>query len=337
MTPLMAKPMSLRMLLGLTFILTFWPTSAHGQTPSEKDAAARVQFEIGATYEAGGRLAEAEAAYLKAAADGTEQIRYAALAKLLSVIRAREAAGTEQLRLLGKTYEEAGQFADAQAVYQKALEAASPDLQPALRRDLERVVAVRNGWLETYLRPFGKRSIQSALAAVAVAMICAALFFPVRTVVRIIGRRRGKTSLQLSLSTPASQALGTAFPAVFERMHHQMEVHFRNRMFLRDRALPYLVSSQSADLVQLAGTVDPNAEKVLEWLRRQFHQPAYRVEVAIEATFRYVNAIVTLDHAGAHVARWNYTYSVSGWFSDEQDLAYEILIKLKEYVDAHAS
>src|SRR4051812_11124364 len=69
-------------------------TLAAGQSKlSPKQAAAKLQHEIGEEYEFNGRLSEAEAAYLKAITDGNDDTRRTALWSLRRVIEKRSTGG----------------------------------------------------------------------------------------------------------------------------------------------------------------------------------------------------------------------------------------------------
>jgi hypothetical protein len=301
------------------------------------DAKAQAQVQIGEALERAGRLADAEAAFLKAAADGSVETRRVALAALERIVGTREAADSKRWLQLGQKYESEGLLSEAQAAYQKALDGGSPKVQALAYEKIHALSARRAGFVEAYWNPAWGTFVRG-LVTVGMAILFVGVFLVVlRPCVNRVGRFRGSASLSLMVSPlPAAQITGTTFADVFSDMHESMKEHFRPRLFVRDRALPYLVRSQSSELADLVSSVDPNAAPFLGWLTKRLHQPAYRVNVAIEGTVRRVNALATLEHRGAQVARWNHVGSTSTWFNDEKDLAYAILIALKEHADAYA-
>jgi hypothetical protein len=306
--------------------------------PSATDSGAQAQYQIGLVFERSGRFAEAEAAFSKAIAEGSDRTRHAALQALDRVILARESAGAELQSRLGEIYEREGRLTDAELAYTKALQDGPPAMRAEALRRLHAVVERRRGISQTYLAPIAPAWAAFVTAALALAfalLLVTALRYPLDA----FGRWRGRDTLTILAFTQSSgaEAIGGTLTGVLEAMHERMAVHFRQRAALSNRPVPALAQSQSAELVALVSTVGAPAVPFVSWLVRRFRQPAYRVSGSVGSTALYVNVLARLEHAGATVARWNRTIPVDDWFTREQDLAYDILLTLKAYVDGHAS
>jgi tetratricopeptide (TPR) repeat protein len=291
---------------------------------------------LGTVYERNGRFAEAEVAFAKAAAEGSQQTRRAALAALDRVILARESAGPWQQLHLGEMYEEQGRWADAQSAYKSVLETGPAAMKTIAQQRLRSIAENQEGTWEHYVQP-----VLSA-AGVAVVTVAGAvlLYVVLGPPVGWYGRRRGRHSLVIGSFVPSTSGqprIGWNFTDVMAAMHERMEAHFRPRIGIGDPKLPALVSSQSAELVELIGTLNAPAVPLLNWFAQKLNQPAYRISGFVTSARTDVRVVAKLEHRGNTVGRWNKTVHVRDWFQCEQDLAYEILLTLKEYVDDHAS
>jgi hypothetical protein len=114
-------------------------------------------------------------------------------------------------------------------------------------------------------------------------------------------------------------------------------MHFQQRTILRNSTLPALAQSQSAALIDLVGAVNASAVPFLQWMARLTYQPKYQLSGSIECTARQVNIQAKLERAGTTIERWHRSFSTNDWFTGQRDLAYEILLKVKEHADGHAS
>jgi hypothetical protein len=286
-------------------------------------------------YERNGRLADAQAAFAKAAAEGSQQTRRAALTALDRVLLARESTGPwEQLRL-GATYEELGRWSDAQAAYKSVLETGPPVMQKIAQERLRSIAEHQEGMWERYVQPV----LTAGGVAVVTVLGAVLLYVVLGPPVGCLGRRRGRHRLVIGsfVSSTSESRIGSNFTEVMAAMHERMEAHFRPRIGIGDPKLPALVNSQSAELVELIGTLNAPAVPLLKWFAQKLNQPAYHISGFVASARTEVRVFAKLEHGGNTVGRWNKTVHVRDWFRSEQDLAYEILLRLKEYVDDHAS
>jgi hypothetical protein len=288
-------------------------------------------------YERNGRLVDAEAAFAKAAVEGSQQTRRAALKALQQVILARESSGPWQQLRLGEMYEQEGRWSDAQAAYKSALETGPSALQAVAHQRLRSIAQHQEGIWERYIQP-----VLAAAGTVFVSIIGAILLYVViGPPVAQYGRRRGRHRLAVAPFVPPSGAepiIGSNMPDVLAAMYERVQTHFRPRIGLGDPKLPALVHSQSsAELIELIGGFNTSAVPLLSWFTRKLNQPAYTISGSIASTQAQIHVLAKLEHDGRTIGHWNRTVHVWDWFRSEQDLAYEILLTLKEYIDDHAS
>jgi hypothetical protein len=313
------------------------PPPAQSTPPGATSAqtSAEAQLALGAVYGRSGRWADAQAAYAKAAADGSQQTRREALIALDRMILARESAGAWQQLRLGQMYEELGRWADAQAAYKSVLETGPPGMQAIAQERLRSIAENQEGMWERYAQPV----LTAGGVAVVTVLGAILLYFVLGPPLGWLGRRRGRHRLVIgSFVPPTSESrIGSNFTEVVAAMHERMEAHFRPRIGIGDPKLPALVNSQSAELVEWIGTLNAPALPLLNWFAQKLNKPAYRISGFVASARTDVRVFAKLEHRGNSVGRWNKTVRIRDWFQCEQDLAYEILLTLKEYVDEHAS
>ncbi len=306
--------------------------------PSEagvSEASAEAQLRAGLVYERGGRFAEAEAAFSKALQDGSPQTRLTALQALDRVILERESVEGELQLRLGEVFEDEGRLAEAEAAYVKVIESGPPAMRVEALRRIRHAVEQRESLYEKYLVPAGDAIVTALVYIVLVVLVVVICRRPMNA----IGQRRGRHALTICAFAHSSGPLtvGATFTDVVEAMHERMALHFQKRTVLRNSTLPALAQSQSAQITEMVAAVSAPAVPFLHWLLKLLYQPAYQLSGSIESTTLHVNVLATLEHSGTTVERWSRSFPMNDWFVGQQDLAYEILLRLKEYVDGHAS
>jgi hypothetical protein len=126
----------------------------------------------------------------------------------------------------------------------------------------------------------------------------------------------------------------TGFGEIVAYMLDVMRYHFRARGLMRSQAtLPVITSSQTAGTAGLMGLVilsgpDPDLTRIQpesyrpEYALRVFWRPASRDSIAVR-----------LEKSGEILGLWDETITAADLVEKQKDLAYRVLIFLKEYIE----
>lgn len=299
------------------------------------DAAASGSLELGALLEDAGRFEEAAAAYGKALAHARSEVRTKALERLKSLAARREGLGAGAQLLLGDAYRDDDQLTAAQSAYSKAYEGGDGSTRVSALQQLRKVSQRREGTLRKYVLPAWENSLTAFFTALVSGAVVTGAFLVGRRPIGWIGRRRGRHMLAIdAFGDPGHPLPGSRFADTLIAVHGKMTLHFKSRTLRGTAAMPPLLNSQSADVVELLSAVTPSAVPLVNWFTRTARQAEYRISGLAETSTTSVKVWVSLERAGSPVAIWSKVYNIANWFTDEQDLAYEIMIRLKEVADA---
>jgi hypothetical protein len=301
--------------------------------PNKAEVRALDQLKVGLMYEEGGRLVEAETAYAKALVDASPKTRDLALKALTRIIRLRGTASPETELRLADMYERLGRLGDAETLYGKVITTGTPDMRVEALQKIRKVIEQREGLYEKHVRPIGPPILKTLAAAIGLFILIQLLRPPLRW----YGRRKHRNSLAISGFGKDNSVNQGGFGDVLAGMHDSLARHFQPRDVIRSPKMPALVQSQSAEIFELLSGVNVSLVPFAKWMSTIVHQPAYRITGSVESTSWHINVRARLVHLGTTIAQWNRTFPLYYRFEREQDLAYEILLRLKEYVDAHAS
>lgn len=319
----------LALLAALHFETAAAAPKATAARPSVSESAAARQLEIGQLYEKSGRFAEAETAYAKALGEGSIETQRAAKIALERVIWLREVLGPREQLLLAKVYEREDRFVEAEAAYAKVLESGPFEMREEAAGRLKALIERRNGPYANHVAPLMAGFVKSLIGLIALTGLIVLVRWPLQA----WGHRKHRNSLAISGFVGGTHP-EVGFVGALLAMRERMESHFRPRGAISTRAMPVLLNSQASDIVELASTVSAPAASLLKWMFGLVKQPAYRITGSIETTRREVNVRATLAHMGMTIGHWNRIIPMASWFAAEQDLAYEILITVKEHADA---
>jgi len=301
-----------------------------GPPPTKAERRAIEELTAGSMYEASSRYAEAESAYAKAIADGNAETKQLALEALRRVVLARGTPYPDSQLRLGEKYENEGRLVEAEASYAKALESGSPTVRAEALRKIARIIERRETLYEQHLRPLWGPAAKTLITLVGLFSLLALL----QPLVKSLGRLRHRHSLGVSGFGTADQP---GFGAALTAMHELMEVHFRPRGVIPSPKMPALIQSQSAQISELVSSVNPSLIPFAKWIAAVWYQPAYRIAGNVDSTLWSTKVYATLTHSGNTIGRWSRVVAGRDWHVEEENLAYEILIRLKEHVDANAS
>ncbi len=337
--PLPGHPLQPILVIGMSVAIALFVEPVPGATNEKLSPAtpaaqkgAKVQLQIGLTYEGGGRYGEAEIAYSKAIQDGdvgTKRTAQDALKRVIS-LHALTAAGSQLI--LGKAYEREGRLADAEMAYGKVLEGGTPIMRDEALSRMKDVIELRERFYHKHIRPLWDGFAKAIVPILLLGVGFLILPWPLKA----YGRHRHRNALEISGFGSEST---DGFASVLAEMHERMIAHFRPQGLLlgnETNRMPTLVQSQTAQLAELVGSVSASSVPFAKWILGLLHQPAYRITCTFGATRLETNIRAKLEYAGKTIAQWNRTHPIAGCFLAEQNLAYEVLLKLKLYTDEHA-
>ena len=311
------------------------PANADPGSPSIVDQDALLQ--LGELLQKDYRPRDAEAVYRQILAGNSgAAVKAEALRRLKSLIEFPSISSAGAQIALGNAYEQAGRLQDSEAAYAKALDEGLPIQRRKAIERLESVIERRETFYRKHLRPVWDASINVAIPIVLLALLVLLVGVPLQ----IVGRRFHRNTLRISDSwqAPGAATVGAGFGDTLIAMHERMAFYLRARSPLGSAGkMPMILQAQSPDFIDLVSAVNSSAGPIVRWCVKLWRQPSYLISGSTEATPNNVRVRVKLEHAGNTIALWTQIHALNRWFTSEQDLAYEILLTLKEYADANAA
>jgi hypothetical protein len=287
-----------------------------------------------------GRDDEAAAIYFSVLNDVCPRFKSEALAGLTRVSEHARADTASALMDAANLLERAGRWEDSEALYQKVIATGSNDQRSAALRKLKAVADIRSSIAEEHLLPPWNTFITGLVSGTILVLLIVCVAFPFGRIVKWISRRRQKNHLSIGSFGVAGDMLapGRTFGDTLSLMYENMRSHSRPRTIVGDAGkMPVLLGSSSSVLLDLVGSASDSLLPLTKWLSTAMFQPGYRISGWTEATWWEVKVCAKLEHLGGTIRQWSRTYPLQTWFRSEQELAYEIVVSLKEYSDAHAA
>src|ERR1700733_10455124 len=293
-------------------------------------------MELGDALQRGERPAEAEVVYRQVVASSTSSaVKAEALRRLKTLIAFPPLSSAGAEIALAKEYEQRGRLADSESAYSKALDSGSDAQKRDAIHDMESVIERRDGIVEKYVRPTWEGSVKVITPIALLALLVIGIRFPLRAA----GRRFHRNMLTVSNTwqPPGGAAVGAGFGETLTTMHERMSSYFRARSPVGTAGkMRILLRSSGSEFIELISGVNASAGPIMRWCLSAWRQPTYVISGSTESTDTEIRVSAKLEHGGTTVAHWTRIHNLRGWFASEQDLAYEILLTLKEYADANA-
>ena len=286
--------------------------------------------------EARGRSSDAEAAYLTVLKAGDPRSRSAALDGLARLSASKDTGGAAAMLDVARALEEAGRWEDSEAIYRQVLQSGSPTQRQVALARVKYVAKIRDSFWEKQVTPLGEAFLKVLVPAVLLLL----LMIPVNRILKwfFSQRHRGLLSVGDFGHTDGAGAPGDTFGGTLKLMHERMSTHFRERTIVGGAGgMPVLLGSSSSDVLDLIAETNESLVPFQKWFSKVTRQPGYQIDGWTEATWRNIKVCATLEHSGKTISQWSRSYLLRDWFECEQDLAYEILIRLKEYTNDHAA
>ena len=213
------------------------------------------------------------------------------------------------------------------------LQSGSPAQRQTALAKIKEIADIRGSFREEQLTPIWEAFLKILVSGVLLIMVVV----PLGRFLKWFSRRRQKDRLSIRdfSGTEGERSPGARFGETLTLMHERMSIHFRQRTIVGDAGkMPVLLGSTSSDLLDLIADVNESVVPFTKWFSKVTRQPGYQISGWTEATWWKIKVCAKLDHSGETIRQWRKTYPLHDWFESEQDLAYDILVSLKEYTNA---
>jgi hypothetical protein len=248
----------------------------------------------------------------------------------------KEAAAQDQLQL-GKTYEEADQFKEAEAAYIKALE--SEQTRAEALEGIKRILQKRESFFQKYFWSPLKTSSTTFLPAILPVLLLIGVYFLLKNPADKFGKWRGQNKLMIGKFTDTTERkFGENIVEIFTATRMLMTEHYKPRALItKGIKMPYLLKSQTSRLVEIVESFAPKGwGKMISWLTEKLMQAEFTVRGTIQSSETHLDVFVILSRREEILRTWSRQMSISGapvLLDEQKDLAYEVLMYLKEYFE----
>ncbi|HVG19031.1 MAG TPA: metallophosphoesterase [Blastocatellia bacterium] len=243
----------------------------------------------------------------------------------------KEISALNQMRL-GEIHEGNDQFKDAEAAFIKAYDSDSPMTRGAALASLRRVQGKQASAWNYYI--FGPLGLSLSPKVASLLTLVVSLY--VLLLLWWLLRRQNRNRLEILPIVDSSQnKLGSNFGEILATTLEMMRLHFKQRGPMRAGAtLPVTAKSQTSEIADLAASFAPSGwGKAIAWVTRLANRPEYSIRGSLQSSGSDISIIVRLDRDGEVLGIWDETIAATGLFEKEKDLAYKVLIFLKEYIE----
>lgn len=322
-------------------------TSSADSAVEAMDALSRVvtlrtahHLNLAAILEKGGQLEDASVAYLAVLKAGSKEMQHAALEGLARVSERAEQNSAVSLLEAAQYLKGVRRWENAEELYRKVLESGSEAQQKVALESLGEIADSRASFQEEYLRPPTETFAKAVVSGMVVFLLAALLVTILGRCLRFVAQKRQRNLLSISefgnaglLGSP-----GKTFGETLASTHKRIRGHSISRAVVGDAGkMPLLLGSDSFPVLELMAGINASIVPFTKWFSGVTRQPGYQISGYTEATWFDIKVCVRLEHSSNAIGQWSKTYPLTDWFSAEQDLAYEIMVKLKEYTNAHAT
>jgi len=288
------------------------------------------------SLEGQGRSSDAEETYLEVLKAGDPQSRSAALDGLRRLLPPKDSGSGLVTLQAAQVLKKVGRWEDSEALYRQVLQTGTPEQRQAALAQIKSIASIRDSFQEEHVIPVWQAFLKIVVSVVGLII----LIVPAGHVLKWFFRRRYRDRLCIRdfASTKAERSPGAAFGETLKLMHARMSTYSRPRTIVgQDGKMPVLLIASSSDVLDLITGVDESLLPFREWFSKVMNQPGYEISGWTEATWWNIKVCAKLEHSGQTIRQWTRTYPADEWFGAEQDLAYEIMLSLKEYTDAYAA
>jgi len=287
------------------------------------------------SLEGQGRSSDAQETYLEVLKAGDPQSRSAALDGLRRLLPPKDSGSGLVTLQAAQALKEVGRWGDSEALYRQVLQIGTPEQRQAALAQIKSIAGIRDSFQEEHVTPVWQAFLKIVVSVVGLII----LVVPAGHVMKWFFRRRYRDFLSIGdFASTGGRSPGAAFGETLKLMHARMSTYSRPRTIVgEDGKMPVLLIASSSDVLDLITGVDESLLPFREWFSKVMNQPGYEISGWTEATWWNIKVCAKLEHSGQTVHQWTRTYPADEWFGAEQDLAYEIMLSLKEYTDAYAA
>lgn len=301
--------------------------------PVDGVAVAAATAQAGQTLEANDRLADARALNLDAIKAGDNDTRRMALEALKRIASARGDDGYRELLAAADLLIAGRHWDDAETLARQALLSGSAvDRRSALLK-IREIEEKRESFLEKQLVPLRDAFIKTVIPLA----IFIVIYLIANPVAKWAFRRRQQSFLAIRGFDSSPNLLVPMvgnFDKTLELTHRRMTEYYEFRAVVGDAGkMPAILGTETPTLVEIVTEASKSAFPWGKWYAQVSNQPKFTISGWTEASWSHVKLCAQLRIDGKGVDQWVRTSPIDDWFDIEQDLAYEILTKVKKYAD----
>lgn len=245
---------------------------------------------------------------------------------------------------IGKMFEQDDRLDDAEKAYSKALETATGVEREEAKKCLLSLLKKKHGVRMKYWDPWIEKlqkNLSEILFGIIAGLVTILLFWLLKRSVSYFGSYWGKNKLHIGDFIDATT--GHAALAIVETLKNAVEEvqeYYRPRDRFRFGSFNSLIlvdSPESSELMEVVAAVIPGeSNKVLAFITKGYRKPHYLITGIVQQTGSQYRLLVKLLRKGATIQIWDVTVPATRLHHAQGDLALDVVLNLKEVVEANA-
>jgi hypothetical protein len=245
---------------------------------------------------------------------------------------------------IGKIFEKEGRLDDAEKAYSKALETAICPERDEARQRLQTVLKEKHSVWIKYLDPWVEKfqsSLSDIVFGIFAVLLTLLLFWFLKRFVGYLGRSWGKDKLQIGEfidATPGHTSLAIA--EILKDVVEEVQEYYKPRDRFRFGSFNSLIvvdSPGSSELMEVVAEVIPGeSNKILTFVSKGYCKPHYLITGMVQEAGLQYRLLVKLSRKGATIRVWDVTVPAANLHQTQGDLALDVVLQLKEVVEANA-
>ena len=242
---------------------------------------------------------------------------------------------------LGEELEKEGLDSEAEKAYEKAFEDATPAEMPSVRQHLQALAQKKKSFKEKYARSSWDDlllSTQKASVGVFEALLLALLVVISRPLLKKAPWYLQQSTVEIAdFIDGAGDGAATAFREHMRRAVEQVREFYKPRSVLHfavGGSLILLVGPPSEGIFDIASEVVPGpVSKAFLMLRMNFSAPRYKITGVVHRCGMHYAFLVRFSDGDEIVKVWEIESQAFNGIWNQQQLAYQVALRLKEYID----
>jgi hypothetical protein len=244
---------------------------------------------------------------------------------------------------LGEMFERQNRLTDAEKAYAKALETATGTDRDNAKKHLENVFRKEKSFQEKYMTPSVEKANSGfwefffkLLAAILSLLV---LWF-LGKIIKLLGEQRGKNRLQIvDFIDATGEGSATALAEHMKNAIDQMQEYYKPRDRFRFGSFSSLlvVTAPSAEgsIELVTEVISSTAGKFVAFFKKGFFRPEYKISGMVQKTGAHYSCWVKLFRRDDTLCSWEKKFRWSECPELQEQLVFEVALKLREIADAH--